>query len=219
MNKIKKVFADHGLLIVLTLLFVVFLVAQTFSGLWAYNGTRAAQGLSDLGYWQYVTTGNFLDGVFANWQAALLQLGALILFGIFLRQRGAAHSIKPGKRRRRQKLAKKWGNSPAAKLLARLYANSLSLAFLLLFLVCFVLHLFAGNAANNEQRALLHQPPLSAGGFFLSSQFWFLTMQTWEAEFMAIALYVALTIFLRQEGSPESKPVDATNDTTGVTNE
>jgi len=64
----------------------------------------------------------------------------------------------------------------------------------------------------------MHQPPIGLGAFAVSSTFWFETTQTWEAEFMAIGLYIFLSIYLRQEGSPESKPVDAGDNDTGETN-
>lgn len=219
MKRLKNFFKDYGLVVVFGALFVVFLIAQALSGMLAYNHTRAAHGLPVVSYWRYTTTGNFLEGMFANWQAALLQLGALILFAVFLRTKGAPHSIKPEKsakqlkaeERRKQKSrpkrAKSW-----------IYRNSLSLAFMGLFLACFVLHLLAATSAYNEQGALTHRAPVSVASYFASSRFWFQTFQTWEAEFMAIGLYVTLSIFLRQEGSPESKPVDSKNNSTGETN-
>ena len=49
-------------------------------------------------------------------------------------------------------------------------------------------------------------------------QFWATTLQTWQAEYLAIAVHIVLTIFLRQQNSPESKPVEASNETTGKAN-
>jgi len=244
MKKFRKLFSDHGLLLIFIFLFLAFLVGQTLSGLSMYNGTQAAHGLPAVGYWRYVRTGNFLEGVFANWQAAILQLGSLIIFGIFLRERGAAHSLKPGEPAKVGKSAQpdkpsgSWarhrhpaqafsksqkrsgGNkkSSSAKSPSWLYRNSLSIAFVVLFAAAFLLHLFSGVAAYNEHLALSRRAPLSAAQFFVSSKFWFETFQTWEAEYMAIALYIFLTIFLRQEGSPESKPVGSSNRDTGEVN-
>jgi hypothetical protein len=48
-----------------------------------------------------------------------------------------------------------------------------------------------------------------------SAQFWFESFQNWQSEFLAIAAMVVLSIFLRQQGSPESKPVDAPHAQTG----
>ncbi|HUY80167.1 MAG TPA: DUF6766 family protein [Acidobacteriaceae bacterium] len=221
MKKLKKFIADNSLLLVFIFLFLGFLAGQVFSGAAAYNDTRAVHGLPGIGYWCYVATGNFLQGVFANWQAAILQLGSLILFSVFLRARGAAHSIDPDKPREKTRSRWSLGRSrtrASGKTASWLYRNSLSIAFTVLFFAAFILHLLSGAAAYNEQLALSHRPPLSVAAFFVSSQFWFSTLQTWEAEYMAIALYIFLTIFLRQEGSPESKPVEAKDSDTGKAN-
>ncbi len=61
-------------------------------------------------------------------------------------------------------------------------------------------------------------PGVSLAQYVLSADFWFLTLQTWQAEYLAIALYIILSIFLRQEGSPESKPTEAANEETGEAN-
>lgn len=220
MKQLENFFKDYSLLVVFGVLFVVFLIGQALAGELAYNHTRAAHGLPVVSYWRYTTTGNFLEGMFANWQAALLQLGALILFAVFLRTKGAPHSIRPEKSAKQQKAEeRRKQKSRPKRAKSWIYRNSLSLAFMGLFLVCFVLDLLAATSAYNEQGALTHRAPVSVAAYLASSRFWFQTFQTWEAEFMAIGLYVALSIFLRQEGSPESKPVASKNDTTGKTNE
>ena len=98
------------------------------------------------------------------------------------------------------------------------YRNSLSLAFLLLFVFSLALHVVFGTYAYNEERSLAGQPPISIAAFPLSAKFWSITLQTWQAEYLVIALYVVLTIFLRQQDSPESKPVESSNETTGEAN-
>jgi hypothetical protein len=232
MKRMKKFFADNGLLLIFVFLFLAFLIGQILCGSAAYNATRGAHGLPPTGYWQYMATGDFLEGMFSNWQAAIFQLGSLVIFGIFLRARGAAHSIDPGKpgkgwaahrhpAKAFSRLSKKssWNqDAPTGLVTSWLYCNSLSIAFVALFAVCFVLHVLSGAASYNEQLALSHRAPLTLAAYFVSSNFWFTTFQTWEAEYMAIAVYIFFTIFLRQEGSPESKPVGASNTDTGETN-
>lgn len=218
MKHLHKFLHDHSLLLIFLFLFVAFLIGQAISGSLAFNETRATHHLARMSCWRYLATGNFLQGMFANWQAAILQLGSLVVFSVFLRERGAAHSIDPSKLGRSTHTSGKGGKGKSRGKSSWSYRNSLSLAFIALFLITFVLHLYSGAAAYNEQRAFMHQAPLSVAAFSVSSKFWFTTLQTWEAEYMAIALYIFLTIFLRQEGSPESKPVDATNSDTGETN-
>jgi Domain of unknown function (DUF6766) len=80
-------------------------------------------------------------------------------------------------------------------------------------------HVFVGTSAENEERALAALPAITIAGFLFSAKFWSVTLQTWQAEYLAIRSYIVLSIFLRQEGSAESKPVGASNETTGKVNE
>jgi hypothetical protein len=206
-------FVENSLSIILLALFIVFLLGQTFSGLALDNDTRVFHGLGKIGYWEYVRTGTFLQGVFSNWQAAILQLASLIVLGVYLHQRGAPHSRRSVQFGHPERKEKRF--PPGDGWIRR---NSLSLVFFGLFVVAFWIHLVSGAAAYNQTRAYSHQPPLSIAAFSVSAKFWFSTFQTWQAEYMAIALYVVLSIFLRQEGSPESKPVESSNRETGNPN-
>ena len=80
------------------------------------------------------------------------------------------------------------------------------------------MHVVFGAEAYNEERALAGQPPISIAAFLLSAKFWSSTLQTWQAEYLAIAIFVVLSIFLRQQDSAESKPVESSNETTGEAN-
>ncbi len=213
MRTLAKFIADHSLSIAFILLFIACILGQSFSGLSLYNQVQSAHGLQPIGYWRFLGTGMFLQGVFSNWQAALLQLGSLIIFGVYLRQRGAPHSRKPGTSQNTHSKSLWRGKKRDWP-----RRNSLSLAFFALFLLAFLLHLLSGAADYNQQRAFSHEAPLSIAAFFVSAKFWFATFQTWQAEYMAIAVYILLSVFLRQEGSPESKPVGASNASTGETN-
>ncbi len=220
MKKIRSFFVDNSLSLAMISLFIVFWVGQMLAGRSFENETRALHGLAPMGYGRYLQTGDFLQGMFSNWQAAILQLGSLILFGVRLRQRGAPHSKSEGMSgTSERKESNKERDDPGDKGQSWWYRNSLSLAFFGLFLAVFVLHLLSGQASYNSTRAYSHQAPLKLGAFFISPKFWFSTLQTWEAEYMAIALYVLLSIFLRQQGSPESKPVEAANNDTGDPND
>ena len=163
-----------------------------------------------IGYWAYLKSPAFLEGVLVNWQAAILQLMCLITFGTFLYQKGATHSRSPQHRAHRHHRLKKLGDWT--------YRNSLFLAFALLFLATFALHAYFGWRDYNSERELIRLPPISLGNFIVSAKFWFTTLQTWEAEFFAIGFYMVLSIFLRQEGSPESKPLNSSDQETGEAN-
>jgi Domain of unknown function (DUF6766) len=214
MKRTPRFLRDNALSLVLFVLFLLCFAGKSVFGFHAFDHDRSIAGLAPLGYGRYLATGTFLDAILSNWQAAILQLAALIILSEFLRQRGAAHS-------RRLPVAQPRSRGRGRKGRRRqswVYRNSLFLAFLLLFLAAFVGHLLSGMAADNEARALLRQPPIGLAAFFLSAKFWSSTFETWQAEFMAIALFVVLTIFLRQENSPESKPVGARDSDTGNPN-
>lgn len=202
---------NHSLSVAFASLFVASLAAQSISGYFSYNSELAMHGFPSICYWSYLGTGNFLDGIFTNWQAAILQLGCLIVFAAKFREKGAAHSLSPTSRPRRQRLRENESRS-------WIYRHSLSLAFAALFLLSFVAHLIFGAMDHNSELRMIHRPPVTIADYSLSPAFWFSTMQTWEAEFAAIVIYVLLSVFLRQQGSPESKPVDSSNQTTGKTN-
>lgn len=202
---------EHGLSLSFASLFAASVTGQSIAGHISYNSVLAMHGFRGLSYLAYLGTGNFLDGIFTNWQAALLQLGCLVLFGVKLRERGAAHSLTtrnlPRKRPNRRGRRRSW-----------FYRNSLTLAFAALFVLSFCAHLVFGHMDNNARLEMIHRPSVSTTAYAFSSGFWFSNMQTWEAEFAAIAIYVVFSIYLRQQGSPESKPVESSNEVTGKTN-
>jgi hypothetical protein len=96
------------------------------------------------------------------------------------------------------------------------YEHSLSLALFGLFALSFVLHALGGHAEYNQQQLEHGQAAVSLWGFVTSSEFWFQSMQNWQSEFLAVGALAVLGIFLRQRGSPESKPVAAPHAQTGT---
>ena len=166
----------------------------------------------------------FLKGVFGNWQAALLQLLVLIVLAKYLRQRGASHSREPADEAAREALTAPQriappANGPIARHFPFLRDHSLSLAFTALWLPTLTAFFAVDRAAANEERARAGERVLSAPEFLGSARFWFDVFQTWQAEFLAMAVLLLLSIVLREKGSPESKAVDAGNRETGDVNE
>lgn len=153
----KKVVADDSMSIALFSLFLVSLAGQSLSGWFAYNGALQAGHFDEIAFGAYLGAGNFLDGMFSNWEAAVLQLAALIAFGSVLRQKGAAHSRKADALNHRT-LEWKWGRRATAK--EWIYANSLSLAFFGMFAATFMLH-----AVWREEVQRGSGAPASAAGF------------------------------------------------------
>ncbi|TAL87055.1 MAG: hypothetical protein EPN74_02790 [Rhodanobacter sp.] len=203
---------SNSLTIALFSLFVLCLAAQSVVGWRQQNDMLAAHGQALIGYWHNLVSSSFLEGLASNWQAAFLQLATLIVFSSIFYQRGAPHSRDPDKgndqRKRREEATRfSW-----------LYRHSLSVVFVLLFGLSLALHAWFGANTYNAQRALAGQSPISLGAFLVSAQFWSSNLQTWQAEYLTIALFVVLSVFLRQQDSAESKPLESTDESTGESN-
>lgn len=217
----KKFFTENSLSLVLFSLFFVFLVALSLTGHSHENEELAMHAQAPISYLAYVTSGGFVEAVFENWESEFLQMGALVVLTIWLVQKGSADSKKlRGKdavdTSSRYSIihAGSWTRRKKA-MGSMLYANSLSIALFGLFLLSFLLHALGGAAAVNQDAALHGQATMSVAAYLRSSQFWFESFQNWQSEFLAVGALLVLSIFLRQRGSPESKPIGEPNKKTG----
>ncbi|MGX7672608.1 DUF6766 family protein [Plantactinospora sp. DSM 117369] len=213
---------DHGLAVTMFGAFLIFLALQSLFGWQTHNDELVQAGARAEGYLDYLGTGHFAEAVFENWESEFLQMGAYVLLTVYLVQRGSAESKpdpdqdRPGDNPVKAKSSSPWPVRAGGLLLA-LYRNSLSIALFLLFGASFVLHLLSGTAEYNEQQALeTGAPPITAWQFLGSSEFWFQSMQNWQSEFLAVGTLIVLSVFLRQHGSPESKPVNTPHHETGA---
>jgi hypothetical protein len=220
-GQMGRILRENGLSIVLFGLFAVFLIGQTIAGRAMYNQQRERLGLSQVDYPGYLATGHNIEAIFENWESEFLQMGSNVVLAIFLFQKGSAASKKldgssdggPGP----EKPAGPDAPWPARRggWVRTLYANSLPLAFFVLFALSFWLHAVGGRLDYNEQMARHDGTPVSLAGFLGTSTFWFQSLQNYQSEFLSLGSMVVLTIFLRQAGSPRSKPVDAPMAQTG----
>ena len=164
----------------------------------------------------YLGTGHFGEATFENWESEFLQMAFYVLLTIYLYQVGSSESKRPDTleivdldpRDSPQKDRAPWPVRTGGLVLV-LYEHSLSLAFALLFLASLTLHAITGVVHYNEERMAHGEPAATIIEYASSSQFWFESFQNWQSEFLSLAAMVGFTIFLRQRGSPESKPVDA----------
>jgi hypothetical protein len=220
---LSRFLRENGLSLTLGVLFLVFLVAQALTGHRSYNEEQMQHGGAPVALADYLTSGDFLEATAENWESEFLQMAAYVLFTVFLYQRGSAESKKIGSpeavdrdpRRSRNRRDAPWPVRRGGWVLS-LYSHSLTLAFFLLFLISFVLHAIGGTLAHNEEQIAHGHPAMSVAEYMQTSRFWFESFQNWQSEFLAIGMMVVLSIFLRQRGSPESKPVDASHHQTGA---
>lgn len=199
---------DFGLSIALLSAFLLLAILQTVVGRRALGEDLREHGAPPLTYRQYLATGVCWESLAENWESEFLEMGAFVWLTSFLFQRGSPESRDPDASDEPDEVRadSPW---PARKggWILTLYANSLSLGFVVLFLASLAIHAVAGASAYNHDQALHGQPPVSTLHFLTSSNFWFQSLQNWQSEFLGIASMVLLSIWLRQRGSQESKPV------------
>jgi hypothetical protein len=220
----RKILRENGLSIVLILLFLIFLAAQAVAGMYEYNDEQQLHGQPTVDFIGYLGSAHFLEATMENWESEFLQMFAFVVLTAFLFQKGSAESKKldeeePVDRDPRKSHKKKDAPWPVRKggLTLTLYEYSLSLAFLLLFLASFALHAIGGaREYNQSQREHGSREVVSTLQYMGTSRFWFESFQNWQSEFLAVGAMVVLSIFLRQRGSPESKPVDSSHSQTGA---
>ena len=220
----RRLLRENGLAIVwLGLFFVTLIFGQSCAGQREYNSDRREHGQPEVTYVEYVTSAHFVEATMENWESEFLQMFLFVALTAFLYQKGSAESKKIDEeeevdRDPRQSKHKKDAPWPVRKggFVLTLYSYSLSLAFLLLFLGAFALHA-AGGAREYNQGQAGHGSPerVTTLQYIATSRFWFESLQNWQSEFLAVGLMVVLSIWLRQKGSPESKPVDAPHSQTG----
>ena len=219
-NDMKRFLRNNGLSVVFVMLFLLTLVGQFLTGWKEYNKHRQEDGLSPVSLWTYPSSGHFLQATFENWESEFLQMALFVILTISLRQKGSSESKSiEGKEEvdREPSPRKKDAPWPVRKggWALALYKHSMSIALLILFLLSFVFHFYGSLKDENEQLMSKGMPPESLGNYLHSSRFWFESFQNWQSEFLSVFAIVVLSIFLRQKGSPQSKPVDAPDDETG----
>ena len=214
----RKILRENGLSIVLVLCLIFFLVGQIVAGMLDYNEDQRTHGQPEVDIVSYLATPHFFEATTENWESEFLQMFAFTILTACLYQKGSAESKDPDKNEEPTKRNKKDAPWPVRKggIALKLYENSLSLIFLVLFIVSFTLHAISGAREYNENQ-LEHgnTQQVSAIQYLGTSRFWFESFQNWQSEFLAVAAMVVFSIFLRQKGSPESKPVDAPHSKTG----
>jgi Domain of unknown function (DUF6766) len=218
----RRLLRENGLSIVLVSLFVLFWIGQSIAGHREYNSEQRDHQEPEVGYIAYLRSSHFWESTGENWESEFLQIFSYVFLTAFLFQKGSAESKKldePQQVDRDPRASRNKRDAPwpvrRGGLVLTLYEHSLSLAFLLLFLVSISLHAASGAMAYNEEQAAHGEAPVSILQYAGTSRFWFESFQNWQSEFLAIALVVLLSIFLRQRGSPESKPVDSPHKETG----
>jgi hypothetical protein len=213
-TKMLKTLRNNGLSLCLFGLFLGCQIGLSIVGHTQYNQEQHSHHRPGVDYWSYLGSSAFLETTMENWESEFLQMFAYVLLTAFLYQKGSSESKDPDETApedadpRLQPVTPQtpWPVRKGGWVL-KVYENSLSLAFFLLFAVSFLLHAIGGAKAFSQNQLEHGEPAVTLLEYLGSAQFWFESLQNWQSEFFSIGLMVVLTIVLRQRGSPESKPV------------
>ncbi|WP_329395327.1 DUF6766 family protein [Streptomyces melanogenes] len=216
---------DNSLTLAFGGAFLLVLAGQAFAGHAGFNEELATDGLQQLTLGEYLMSSDFAVDVTENWQSEFLQFFLYIFGTVWLLQRGSPESKKLHKAGpesdREQRVgdhaeadSPRWARTKDWR--QKLYSRSLGSVMALLFLLSWLAQSIAGTAAYNEQQLRQLQPPVSWGAYLASADFWNRSLQNWQSELLAVAAMAILSVYLRQRGSPESKPVGAAHTSTGV---
>jgi hypothetical protein len=223
---VRKALRNNGLSLFFGLIFLLALLGQALSGNALFNEEQAASGLEKISFGQYLLSSSFAVDVSENWQSEYLQFLLYIFATIWLVQKGSPESKdldEAGTESDEEQLVGEYSNAKSPKW-ARvpgwrqtLYSNSLGLTMGLIFILSWLVQSIAGNSTFNQEQIKNFERPVSWTEYISSAEFWNRTLQNWQSEFLAVGSMVVLSIYLRQRGSPESKPVGSAHDDTAAT--
>jgi hypothetical protein len=216
----KKFFRNNGLSITFFILFLFSLAGQAVTGLKEHNNETIEMGGQPVGLIEYLRSGHFLQATFENWESEFLQMALFLVLSMFLYQKGSSESKDPDKEEevdREPNPRKKDAPWPVKMggVWLKIYRHSLCYAFGILFIMSLVIHWRGSLKDYNEEQLLKNQPTETSLQYLSNSRFWFESFQNWQSEFLSIFAIIVLSIFLREQYSPQSKPVDAPDSETG----
>jgi hypothetical protein len=221
----RRFIHDHSLSLFFLVLFLAALVGQAIAGHALHNNDAVAHHGETMSFWRYLRSSDFGNAVMENWQSEYLQFMLFMLATIWLIERGSPESKEPGQEgiesQKEQRIGRhaepdspEWAKPRGIR--TYLYSNSLLIVMSIIFFGSWFAQSVTGWTEFNAQQVDHHEATVSWLGYIGSADFWEATLQNWQSEFLAVGSFVAITVFLRQRGSPESKPVGAPHHATGV---
>jgi hypothetical protein len=215
----------NGLSIGFGLLFLATLVGQAISGHDSVNHDSLLHQGDPMSLGHYVTSALFWADVMENWQSEYLQFSLYIFATVWLVQRGSNESKELHRTGTESDEEQKVGphatpDSPrwarAGDWRTRIYSNSLLLVMMSIWVASWLAQSVTGRVNYNANQLDHQAAPISWLSYITTADFWNRTLQNWQSEFLAVGSMVILSVYLRQRGSPESKPVGAAHDATAA---
>lgn len=216
---------ENSLSLFFLVIFLATLVGQSYAGHLDYNEELKTHDDPTISWGRYAVSSKFGVAVMENWQSEYLQFFVFILATIWFLQKGSNESKKLDEAGLESDQAQRVGKhaSPASPSWAKqigglryhLYANSLLVLMGVIFLATWAAESVTGWTEYNADQLDHHQAAVSWGSYVVTSDFWEKSLQNWQSEFLAVGTMAVFTVYLRQRGSPESKPVGAPHEETG----
>jgi hypothetical protein len=215
---VRSFLRDNGLSVAFGLLFLGTLVGQAISGHDSVNHDQLLHHGDPITLGHYVSSSLFWADVMENWQSEYLQFSLYIFATVFLLQKGSNESKKPGTAGGESDEEQLLGahakpDSPrwagVGGLRTKIYSNSLLLVMSGIWVASWLAQSITGRINYNADQLGHQSAPVSWPTYITTSDFWNRTLQNWQSEFLAVGSMVILSVYLRQRGSPESKPVGA----------
>jgi hypothetical protein len=213
---------DHGLLIANLALFLIFFGGMILSGVRVYNSDQLEHGQHAVSLGGYLLSGAFFEATFENWESEFLQMGMYVVLTAFLFQKGSSESKPVDEAAPQDEDPRQAAKRPGVPWPVRrggwmltAYEHSLSALFFILFFASIIGHAIGGAKEYSDQELEHGGAPVTTLQYLGTSQFWFESFQNWQSEFLAVAVIVFASVYLRQRGSPESKPVAEPHRETG----
>jgi hypothetical protein len=214
---------DHGLLVANLALFLIFFGGMILSGVRVYNSDQLEHGQHAVSLGGYLLSGAFFEATFENWESEFLQMGMYVVLTAFLFQKGSSESKPVDEAAPQDEDPREAAKRPGIPWPVRrggwvltAYEHSLSALFFILFFASIIGHAIAGAKEYSDQELEHGGAPVTTLQYLGTSQFWFESFQNWQSEFLAVAVIVFASVYLRQRGSPESKPVAEPHRATGT---
>ena len=222
---VRRFARDNGLSLFFLGLFMATVAAQSVAGQHSENANLAEHGAEAISWWAYVVSPSFAGALMENWQSEFLQFSLFIGATIWLVQEGSNESSEldqVGTEDDRTQLVGRFtpiGGPGVARrndVRTRVYENSLLLVMTLIFFTTWFAQSLNNWRVFNDERQSHDLSSIAWAHYLVNADFWEKTLQNWQSEFLAVGTMVVFTIYLRQRGSPESKPVGAPHDETGT---
>ncbi|MDT5034284.1 MAG: hypothetical protein QOC94_4455 [Actinoplanes sp.] len=221
----KRFLRENSLGLLFGIMFLVVLVGEAIAGHAEFDQQQLTDGLPTVSLARYLTSASFGADVAENWQSEYLQFFLYIFLTVWLLQKGSPESKsldQPGLESDEDQKVGRYADENSPKwarvdgLRRTLLSNSLGLVMGAIFVASWLTQSIAGVAAFDERQLADLQDPVSWSQYLLEPDFWNRTLQNWQSELLAVASMAILAIYLRQRGSPQSKPVGTAHTTTGI---